>query len=141
MIGLEATQEVPSSKRAQIEKTVSVMVIDDDADGADLIALLLQRAGYTVATARNGAEGLVMLERIRPQLILLDVHMPIMDGPRFREAQRHDPALLEIPTVVMSSDPDSEMVLDPGITATIKKPASIDAIMDLVEQHCHAPGD
>ena len=115
---------------------MSVLLIDDDQDASEIIALLLKRAGYTVALAANGCEGLAMLERVRPQLILLDVHMPVMDGPRFREAQRRDPRLLEIPTVVMSSDPGTEMVLDLEITATIAKPAPLDAIMGYVAQHC-----
>ena len=83
MVVLEPANE-PSRSDRTARSAVSVLLIDDDQDASEIIALLLKRAGYTVALAANGCEGLAMLERVRPQLILLDVHMPVMDGPRFR---------------------------------------------------------
>lgn len=57
-----------------------VLVVDDDADIRDLVRELLERAGYQVADASNGREGLRVLYEMRPDLVLLDVNMPELDG-------------------------------------------------------------
>src|SRR5690349_12960096 len=93
---------------------VSVLVVDDEADTRDLLASLLSHAGFTVATAANGLEALAALRAIRPQMILLDIQMPIMDGAVFREAQRRDKELIRIPTVVMTGSKE-EPTLDVGV--------------------------
>lgn len=121
-----------------MDSAIGILVIDDDTDGRELMADLLRRAGYEVATACNGCEGLERLHEaaVPPALILLDIHMPVMDGPHFREAQRQDPVLLEIPTVVMTSDPDLNPVLDLAIARTVKKPFRRGELLEIVEQLC-----
>jgi CheY-like chemotaxis protein len=57
-----------------------VLVVDDDRDGAEALAILLRLAGHTVETAYDGVEALSAAERFRPQVVLLDVAMPDLDG-------------------------------------------------------------
>ena len=83
----------------------TVLIVDDDEDACDLTTLVLQRAGYDVATAVNGEEALTYLRRYpAPCLILLDLAMPIMDGWEFLSEREKDPALRAIPVIIASGE-------------------------------------
>jgi CheY-like chemotaxis protein len=116
-------------------RQVAVLVVDDDVDARDMIAALIERAGYTVQTAANGQEALELLHVIRPELIFLDVCMPVLDGSRFREEQRHHPEWLSIPTVVMTGAAE-EPLLDLAVTATFRKPVRAHDLLALVTTYC-----
>jgi CheY-like chemotaxis protein len=86
----------------------AILVIDDDPDMRSLLRTILTIEGYVVHTARDGVEGMGALERHNPDLILLDLRMPGMDGTQFRAAQRHlPPKLAKIPVVVISGLDDA----------------------------------
>jgi two-component system CheB/CheR fusion protein len=85
-----------------------VLVVDDDDDMREGTAALLEQNGYTVAQARHGADALHVLRAgLRPGLMLVDLNMPVMDGPTFCDACRADPALADIPVVIISGDADA----------------------------------
>ena len=65
-----------------------VLVVDDDAGIRDLLDLALTNAGYAVALAEDGAAALAMVEAVAPDVILLDMRMPVLDGWAFAEAYR-----------------------------------------------------
>src|SRR5690349_21111749 len=79
-----------------------ILVVDDEAEHRRLIALMIARtpfAGATVIPAANGQEGLVLAQRTRPALVLLDLYMPVVDGREFLRAYRalpvpHAPVVL-----------------------------------------------
>ncbi|MEO8184100.1 MAG: response regulator [Deltaproteobacteria bacterium] len=85
-----------------------VLVVEDDADTRDNLAALLRSDGFTVTTADNGREALDWLRAsdTLPDLIVLDLMMPVMDGWQFRMEQVQDPSLALIPVLVLSSEPD-----------------------------------
>jgi CheY-like chemotaxis protein len=91
------------STLSAVQRAVSILVIDDDDDIRDTLAEVLEEIGYSVATASQGSEALELLQEVTPQVILLDLNMPVMSGAEFRAAQRRDPALREIPTIVMTA--------------------------------------
>jgi CheY-like chemotaxis protein len=100
------------------QREVSVLVIDDDDDIRDTLSEVLEEVGYSVATAGQGREALALLRQIRPQVILLDLNMPVMGGAEFRRAQRGDPDLAAIPTIIMTAvdrmpDRTSELAAKP----------------------------
>jgi two-component system, chemotaxis family, chemotaxis protein CheY len=66
----------------------SVLVVDDDPKIRELVSDLLSMEGYTVYTATNGADGLRLLERTTPRLVVLDIRMPVLDGWGFARALR-----------------------------------------------------
>jgi CheY-like chemotaxis protein len=70
------------------DDTVRVVVVDDDHDGADLLAELLRMSGYEVAVAYGGLEALDLIEARQPHCVLLDVGMPGMDGGELTERLR-----------------------------------------------------
>ncbi|HVR61940.1 MAG TPA: response regulator, partial [Polyangia bacterium] len=110
----------------------TVLVIDDAKDVREMMAEILEDAGYRVATACHGADGLARLRSgLNPQVILLDLMMPIMNGWQFREEQRQDSALAPIPVVVVSAN-GAAKALAIDAAAVISKPIDVDKLLDTV---------
>jgi len=80
-----------------------ILVIDDDLDSLKLIGLLLQRQGYQVVAAPGGSQGLAQAESENPDLILLDIMMPDMDGYEVCKRLRKDPRLAHIPIIMFTA--------------------------------------
>ncbi len=80
-----------------------VMIVDDDPDIREALAQLLEIEGHDVSTAGDGRCALELLRGRPPDVVVLDLMMPVMDGWEFREAQRKDPRLSAIPVIVISA--------------------------------------
>ncbi len=87
---------------------VDQVLVIDDANMRDVMQMILEDAGYIVLVAPDGAAALDVLRQAArlPDLILLDMRMPVMDGRTFRRHQQGDPQWRTIPVVVMSADHD-----------------------------------
>ena len=118
--------------------TACVLVVDDDDDLRETICDVLADEGIEFASAANGAEALAYLRAGRlPAMILLDLSMPVMDGVEFREIQRADPTLAQIPVVVFSAAASlAEKVRDLGVETVLKKPLKLDQLLAVVTKHC-----
>lgn len=82
-----------------------ILLVDDDAGFRDAVTRLLEANGYTTVAAGDGQQALRLLRAgTAPALILLDLRMPVMDGPAFRTEQLRDPRLRSIPVLVVSAD-------------------------------------
>lgn len=83
-----------------------ILIVDDDPTTRRLFGSLLARAGYEVLYGKDGNEGREMARRLRPDLILLDLHMPVMDGMETADRLTHDPDPLvaKIPIVLLTSE-------------------------------------
>lgn len=113
-----------------------ILVIDDDSDIREVVGEALEFAGYEVATAREGSEGLALCRSFRPTLILLDLMMPGMSGWEFRAAQQEDPALAKIPVLVVTAlghDPDIQ------VSAVLAKPFRLDDLLAHVRRFAGEP--
>jgi CheY-like chemotaxis protein len=113
-----------------------VLIIDDDEDIRDIIAMALGRRGWQVATASNGHEALAILQhREPPALILLDLRMPGMSGGELMDALRAQPSLLDVPMVVMSGDGSARGVARSlGARQFIAKPMELSELTDAVNR-------
>ncbi len=112
-----------------------ILVVDDDPAILDVVADILRESGYRVETAVNGAEALRKLAGIRPDAVLLDLMMPVMDGWTFVAEYRRDAECATIPIVVMSAARDVVAAArELGAQACITKPFEIDALLDTVER-------
>jgi CheY-like chemotaxis protein len=121
-------------------KTVgTVLVVEDDLDIAEAILDVLMDEGYEVAHATNGREALDLLRsQPKPSMILLDLMMPEMDGPHFREVQLSDPKLSEIPVVVLSADRMiAEKARELGVLDYLTKPLHPQQLVSIVEKTTH----
>src|SRR4029077_15676531 len=77
-----------------------VLVIEDDAKAAELLRLYLTEAGYTVALARDGTEGLEKVKQLYPDAVILDVLLPKVDGWAFLTQLKADPATKDVPVII-----------------------------------------
>jgi CheY-like chemotaxis protein len=119
-----------------------VLIIEDDASLRESIAELLEMEGYDVECARNGREALDQLRHVPvPCLIILDLMMPVMDGWEFRRRQKSDPALPDIPVLVISGawnmGPQGEV---PDADAYLVKPFGVEEFLATVERLCDEMG-
>lgn len=80
-----------------------VLVVDDDPQIQDVLSLRLKNAGFNVSQARNGQEGVKMAKELKPDLILLDVMMPVMDGAKALMELKDDPATKNIHVLILTS--------------------------------------
>lgn len=116
-----------------------ILIVEDDSDLRDMMSQLLTLEGYEPASAANGREALEYLrEGHAPELILLDLMMPIMDGWEFRREQERDPDLARVPVVVLSAL-DEQRAGDLRALAFLKKPLDFDRLLSLVRQYCSKP--
>jgi CheY-like chemotaxis protein len=110
-------------------RVTSVLVVDDEVDIRQTVADVLADEGYQVFAAGDGAEALAKLRAFHPNLVLLDLMMPRMNGWEFRDAQMHDPDVSSIPVVVLSAlGPVPTIEAD----AFIQKPFELDELLAVV---------
>jgi CheY-like chemotaxis protein len=106
-----------------------VLVVDDVDDIRELVAEALVSVGYRVRTASNGEAAFEQAQIARPDLIVLDLTMPVMSGWKFLELQGGDPELAGIAVVVMTSLEDAH---PDGAAAVLRKPFSLHALLTTV---------
>jgi CheY-like chemotaxis protein len=114
-----------------------ILVIEDDTSIRELLVELLESEGYEVSSAVNGLEGILKLQSKQyPDLILIDLMMPVMDGYTFRTKQLENPEWAKIPTIVMSAEANAkEKMKDYKITAFLSKPVELDTILNAVAKY------
>jgi CheY-like chemotaxis protein len=129
--------ESPAFKRMDTPTHCPVLVVEDDEGLREMMAQLLTLEGFQTATVANGQEALAYLHASsRPEVILLDLMMPVMDGWEFRRHQQADPALAGVPVIVLSAL-DQARATNVEAVAFLKKPLDFDRLLDLVRQYCH----
>jgi len=115
-----------------------ILIVDDNKDEAETLARFLVAANHQVTTASNGQNALVEVINNKPDVILLDLIMPQMDGPSFLEVIRSYLRLQSLPVVVLTGLPDSPMVDRARVlkvnTTLVKGAASTDDILKALEQ-------
>ncbi len=122
-----------------LESKGSILVVDDDRDTIALLQQVLQERGFTVLAAYRGEEGLALAREHRPDLILLDLKIPGLDGYTTLTRLKEDPATREIPVVVMTAsltEPERhrEKVLALGASHFLTKPFAIETLMEEIER-------
>ncbi len=106
-----------------------VLVIDDDPDGRVLIGQVVESAGYRVVTVSSGQDGLRMARECHPDVITLDLLMPEMDGWMVLRQLKSDPALRDIPVVVVSIVAQEQKGAVLGAVDVLQKPVSREALL------------
>jgi len=104
-----------------------ILVVDDEPEAVELVEFNLKGAGYEVSTAGDGAEALSKARRIQPNLVILDVMMPEIDGMEVCKLLRRDPATSTIPIIMLTakaSEVDRVLGLELGADDYVVKPFS-----------------
>ena len=105
----------------------SVLIVDDESMARTLLRLMLVRAGFNVSEAEDGYDALEKVRKNRPDIILLDVMMPGMDGFTVCETLRSNPDTLSLPIIMLSAKTDLDSInkgLRAGATVYLTKPIS-----------------
>ncbi len=114
-----------------VEDSPRVLIVDDDDVIRNLLGELLDGEGYAVEAAANGKEALAVLQRWRPDTILLDLMMPKMDGWRFRAEQQRRADVADVPVVILSAAHELERhAATLGAAAVVRKPFELDILLD-----------
>ena len=119
-----------------------ILIVEDDADIREDLAEILRDQGYEVVTKENGAAARDWLHdhvNSLPDVILLDLMMPVMDGWHFRAEQLQDASLAKIPVVVLSGAGDVRREASAlGAAGYVSKPFKLDALLGVVHRACPA---
>lgn len=117
----------------------TILIVEDDPDILDVEADALTRKGYKVLKAHNGEDALEELDKALPQLILLDMRMPVMDGWTFTQIVR-DRYGRGIPIVVVTAADDSKLrAAEVGADADLGKPFELEQLYEVVHDTIGAP--
>jgi CheY-like chemotaxis protein len=123
------------------QKPVAVLIVDDNRDAADSLAILIQGEGLRAAVAYNAMTGFDLARKIMPAIIFHDIGLPIIDGYAAALKVRHDPAFAKTILVALTaydSDPDRDRALAAGFDLHMVKPidfADLKRIVALPDKH------
>ena len=113
----------------------SVLVVDDDPDILEALSEILEAEGFEVRRARNGQEALDRLSEALPDLVLLDLMMPVMDGREFSRRMRQRDDTRGVQVVVLSADRDvAAQARDLGAVGHLAKPFELDDLLVMVKK-------
>jgi CheY-like chemotaxis protein len=114
----------------------SIFLVEDDFDVREALVETLRDRGYEVESAPDGEQAIQLLRAgARPGLILLDLMMPRMSGSEFRMAQLADPALSQLPVVLLSADGRmEEKAVALKVQGAIRKPIDLDELFSVIER-------
>jgi CheY-like chemotaxis protein len=112
----------------------NVLVVDDDSSIRNLLAEELRYRGYSVTVARNGSEALERLDVMTPDVIVLDLRMPVMDGWTFAEHYRDRAGRRSVPIVVVSAEGDLPPEHELGVPALFRKPFDLNELANCIAQ-------
>lgn len=115
----------------------TILIVEDDKDGRELLGELIALHGFQPVLASDGLAALELLKTTRPCVILLDLMMPRMNGWQFREAQMSNPALKDIPVVVVSADGNvARKAHEVHASAYLRKPVDPAELVRAIQAHC-----
>ena len=112
-----------------------VLVVDDDSSIRRLLVVTLQRYGYQTLEACNGRAALAEMREANPDIVIMDLVMPEMSGWEVLSARAEDPALLRIPTIVVTASNIHQAridVLEKQVCAVIAKPFDLDTVLGTI---------
>lgn len=116
----------------------TILYIEDNEQNLYLVTFLLSANGYNVLQAHEGPEGIEMAAHLKPDLILLDIQLPKMDGYAVARELRKNAQLKDVPIVAVTSYAmvgDRERVLEAGCSGYIEKPINPDTFKSEIERH------
>ena len=140
---IQHQKQVSPSETSPLKKIAVVVFVDNAQTNIDLVRSTLEPSGYEVFAALSAKEGLDLAQRIKPDLIVSDVHMPHQDGYEFLGMVQADPSLARIPFIFLSasvwSTREQQQALVRGATKFISRPIDPGALLSELEECLHKP--
>ena len=113
-----------------------VLVVEDNEDARYLMRLALESLGYRVCEAENGEEAIAVADRERPNVILMDIAMPVLDGLKATARIREQSSMATVPIIAVTAHQDADLragAQASGFTAFVTKPIDFDWLNDLIQ--------
>lgn len=114
-----------------------IVVADDDPDILNIVSMSLEALGHDVERATNGLEAVEAVRRVRPELVVMDLMMPGMNGYEATEILKADPETADIPVLALTAKAmrgDEERGRQAGVDAYVTKPFRISQVIEVVNQ-------
>ena len=130
-----ASRDVAEEKGQQTESKFLVLVVDDSPDNVAFISLDLQQQGYRVVTASNGEDAIAVATQTLPNLILMDINLPNLDGLGATRRIREATALRDVPVIAItafSTEGFQRAAYDVGVSGYLTKPIDMDRMHQLI---------
>ena len=127
-------KDLPKEAR-EVEPKFLILVVDDSADNVAMISLYLQQQGYRVVTASDGEAAVTIATSMLPNLILMDINLPTLDGLGATRRIRETDALRDVPIVAISAfgtEGFQRAAYDAGISGYLTKPLDLDRMHQLI---------
>jgi CheY-like chemotaxis protein len=124
-----------ASEGQPIEPKFLILVVDDSTDNVAMISLFLQQQGYRVLTAGNGEDAITVATQMMPNLILMDINLPTLDGLGATRRIRENDALRDIPIVAITAfgtEGFQRAAYDVGVSGYLTKPLDLDRMNQLI---------
>ena len=115
-----------------------VLVIEDNEQNMYLVTFILEKSGYAVFQAWNGQKGIELASSVKPDIIILDIQLPVMDGYEVARRLKEKAELMDIPIVAVTSYAmmgDRERVLEAGCNGYIEKPINPETFLHEITQY------
>jgi CheY-like chemotaxis protein len=113
-----------------------VLIVEDHADTREMYAWVMRAAGWQVDTVNDGLEALIMAVSTEPDVIVMDVNLPVMDGLEATRRLKADPRTASIPVVACTASGEvlHEEMVGAGFDELVSKPCSPEELRDVVER-------
>lgn len=112
-----------------------ILICDDDEGILDVLELILEETGHTIVPEINSLNVLALLDQQKPDLVILDLWMPVLSGDQLLKMIRTIPAYSHLPVIIISASRDGEQIAtDHSASAFIPKPFDYDSLIEVVEK-------
>lgn len=122
----------------------TVLIVEDNETNLYMMRFIVSKLGHRALEARDGAAGEALARSARPDLILMDIQLPVLDGYATTRRIREDPALADVPIIAVTSFAmvgDREKALAAGCTAYVEKPIDPPKFVDMLRDYLGHEGD
>ncbi|MBD9653311.1 Hpt domain-containing protein [Pseudomonas sp. PDM12] len=129
--------DASAAAEVEVERPTLVMVVDDSVTVRKVTSRLLERNGMNVLTAKDGVDAIAQLQEHRPDIMLLDIEMPRMDGFEVANLIRHDEGLKDLPIIMITSrtgEKHRERAMSIGVNEYLGKPYQESLLLDSIEK-------
>ncbi len=119
----------------------AILIVDDEPTNVKLLHVVLQKNGYTTLEATDGKQGVEMVRSQKPDVIIMDKNMPVMDGIEATQILKKDESTKHIPIIFVTSSAmkgDREEILQTGCDEYMSKPIDIYKVLEIVAQYANA---
>lgn len=115
-----------------------ILICDDDPGIIDMLELILEETGHQIITELDSLKAIGILEKEKPELLLLDLWMPVLSGDQLLKTIRGNPSTAQLPVIVISASRDGkEIAFAAGATDFLEKPFDIDELLAKVNLYLH----